>query len=51
MPKDRCKAIDFVELKYDGQLLQFMGKVSCAILMAHQCIKVKYMKNGENYPL
>jgi hypothetical protein len=27
------KDIDFVKLVYDGQLLQFMGKVSCAILM------------------
>jgi hypothetical protein len=27
------KATDFVELVYDSQLLQFMGKVSCGILM------------------
>ena len=33
MLKDRCKAIDFVELVYDGHLLQFMGQVSRAILM------------------
>lgn len=33
MPKDRRKAIDFVELVYDGHLLQFMGQVSRAILM------------------
>ena len=33
MPKDRRKAIDFVELVYDGHLLQFMGQVSYAILM------------------
>jgi hypothetical protein len=33
MPKDWCKATDIVELVHDGQLLQFMGKVSCTILM------------------
>ena len=33
MPKDRRKTIDFVELVYDGHLLQFMGQVSHAILM------------------
>ena len=33
MPKDQCKATGFVELVNDGQLLQFMDKVSCAILM------------------
>jgi hypothetical protein len=33
MPKDQCKATGFVELVNDSQLLQFMDKVSCAILM------------------
>jgi hypothetical protein len=33
MPKDQCKASNFVELVYDGQLLYFMGKVSLIILM------------------
>jgi hypothetical protein len=33
MPRKRHKAIDFVELVYDSQLLQFMDKVSCGILM------------------
>lgn len=32
-PKNRCKAIDFVELFYPCQLLQFMGKFSRAIFM------------------
>jgi hypothetical protein len=27
MPRNRHKAIDFVELVYDSQLLQFIGKV------------------------
>jgi hypothetical protein len=31
--KNRRKGIDFVELVYNSQLLQFMGKVSCGILM------------------
>jgi hypothetical protein len=31
--KNRCKGTDFVELVYNSQLLQFMGKVSCGILM------------------
>jgi hypothetical protein len=33
MPKNLRKASDFVELVYDSQLLWFMGKVSCCILM------------------
>jgi hypothetical protein len=33
MPKNRHQATDFVELVYDSQLLLFMGKVSCDILM------------------
>jgi hypothetical protein len=33
MPKDRRKATNFVELVYDSQLLQFMGKDSRPILM------------------
>jgi hypothetical protein len=33
MPKDWYKASDFVKLVFNGQLLQFMGKVSHAILM------------------
>ena len=33
MPKDHRKVIDFVELVYDGHLLQFMGQVSRVILM------------------
>jgi hypothetical protein len=33
MPKNRRKAINFVELIYDRQLLQFMDKVSCGILI------------------
>jgi hypothetical protein len=31
--KNRHKGTDFVELVYNSQLLQFMGKVSCGILM------------------
>jgi hypothetical protein len=31
--KNQCKCTDFVELVYNSQLLQFMGKVSCGILM------------------
>jgi hypothetical protein len=31
--KNRHKGTNFVELVYNSQLLQFMGKVSCAILM------------------
>jgi hypothetical protein len=31
--KNRCKSIDIVELVYNSQLLQFMGKVSCGTLM------------------
>jgi hypothetical protein len=31
--KNQCKGIDFVELVYNSQLLQFMGIVSCGILM------------------
>jgi hypothetical protein len=31
--KNQCKGTDFVELVYNSQLLQFMGKVSCGILM------------------
>ena len=33
LPKNRHKAIDFVELVYDNQLLQFMGKVSYGMLI------------------
>jgi hypothetical protein len=33
MPRNRRKATDFVELIYDSQLLHFMGKVSCGILI------------------
>lgn len=33
MPKDRRKAIDFVELVYDGHVVQFAGQDSRAILM------------------
>jgi hypothetical protein len=33
MPRNQHKVTDFVELVYDSQLLQFMGKVSCSILM------------------
>jgi hypothetical protein len=33
MPRNWLKTTDFVELIYDSQLLQFMGKVSCGILM------------------
>jgi hypothetical protein len=33
MPRNQCKATNFVELVCDSQLLQFMGKVSCGILM------------------
>lgn len=33
MPKDWRKAINFVELVYDGQLLPFKDKISCAIFM------------------
>ena len=51
MPKDRRKPIDFVELVYDGHLLQFMGQVSRAMLMEDGApdIEVKPLKNGENY--
>jgi hypothetical protein len=31
--KNRHKGTDFVELVYNSQLLQFMGKVSCGGLM------------------
>jgi hypothetical protein len=31
--KNRLKGTNFVELVYNSQLLQFMGKVSCGILM------------------
>jgi hypothetical protein len=31
--KNRHKDTDFVELVYNSQLLQFMGKVSCGTLM------------------
>jgi hypothetical protein len=31
--KNQRKGTDFVELVYNSQLLQFMGKVSCGILM------------------
>jgi hypothetical protein len=31
--KNRRKGTDFVELVYNSQLLQFMGKVSCGVLM------------------
>jgi hypothetical protein len=33
MPRNWRKTTDFVELVYDSQLLQFMGTVSCGILM------------------
>ena len=33
MPRNRRKATAFVELVYDSQLLQFMVKVSCGVLM------------------
>ena len=33
MPKNQHKTTDFVELVYNSNLLQFMGKVSCGILM------------------
>jgi hypothetical protein len=33
IPRNRHKATNFVELVYDSQLLQFMGKISCGILM------------------
>jgi hypothetical protein len=31
--KNRCKGIDFIKLVYNSKLLQFMGIVSCGILM------------------
>ena len=33
MPRNQYKATDFVELVYDIQLLQFLGKVLCGTLM------------------
>jgi hypothetical protein len=33
IPRNRRDTTDFIELIYDSQLLQFMGKISCGILM------------------
>jgi hypothetical protein len=47
------KGTDFVELVYNSQLLQFMGKVHVVHLwkMVHRCIVAKHLKNGEDYAL
>jgi len=51
MPKDPRKASEFFELVYDSQLLQFIGKVSSAILIddGTEMHQIEHLKNGENY--
>jgi hypothetical protein len=44
--KNQCKGTNFAELIYNSQSLQFIGKVSCGILMEDGA---KHLKNGEKH--